>query len=70
MILNKLNEQMMANRRVFDPKNDEHLSMFRIFMRENAWKNTSEMGTCPFLLEWPYLTVPDMIKDKIVRSLI
>lgn len=70
MILNKLNEQLMANRKLFDPSNNEHLELVRIFMRENAWKNTSPMNTCPFLLEWPYLSVPDMIKDKIVRNLL
>jgi hypothetical protein len=69
MILNKLNEQL-ANRKIFDPSNSEHLKLVRIFMQENAWKNTSAMGTCPFLLEWPYLSVPDMIKDKIVRNLL
>lgn len=70
MILNKLNEQLMANRRVFNPNKKEHLEMFRTFMKENSWGSTNAMGTCPFLLEWPYLTIPDMIKDKIVRNLL
>ena len=48
---------------LFDPKNKYHLNLFKYFLNENRW------GTpCPFLLEEPYLTIPDMMKDKYIKS--
>ena len=48
---------------LFDPRNKYHITLFRYFLNENRW------GTpCPFLLEEPYLTIPDMLKDKYIKS--
>jgi hypothetical protein len=48
---------------LFDPKNKYHINIFKYFLKENRW------GTpCPFLLEEPYLTIPDMMKDKYIKS--
>lgn len=47
----------------FDPTNKDDLSEYTYFLRHGRWK--SQM--CPFILDWPYLTIPDMIKDKIVH---
>jgi hypothetical protein len=65
MILNKLNQQMLLHREVFDATNPKHIEEVRFFMQNSKWKDI-----CPFFLEWPYLTIPDMIKDKIVRGLV
>ena len=32
-------------------------------MEHGRWPNY----VCPFFLEWPYLTIPDMVKDKFAR---
>lgn len=63
MILNKLS-QAMYNRRIFDPKNKKDLEEYGYFIRNSKWVNG-----CPFWLEWPYQSVPSMIKDKIVRNM-
>jgi hypothetical protein len=65
MILNKLAQQMMSKRKMFDPSNKEHLREFKYFCEEHKWRNS-----CPFWLEWPYFSVPDMIKDKIINNII
>ena len=65
MILNKLNQTILLKREVFDPSNAGHIEEVKYFMNNNRWKDI-----CPFFLEWPYLTIPDMIKDKIVKGLV
>jgi hypothetical protein len=47
-------------RRVFEPSSKEDLKIARKFFHNNKW----ETG-CPFFLEWPYLDIPSMLKDKI-----
>ena len=53
---------MLLHREVFDAKNPKHIDEVRYFMNHSKWKNV-----CPFFLEWPYTTIPDMIKDKFTR---
>lgn len=48
---------------LFDPKDKAHLKLFKSFLSENKWGKP-----CPFLLEEPYLTIPDMMKDKFIRN--
>jgi hypothetical protein len=62
VILNDISKNALLRREYFDPKNNSHLDIARKFFTTNKWENT-----CPFFLEWPYITVPDMIKDKITR---
>lgn len=47
----------------YDVKNKSHVKMYKEFLETYSW---GESG-CPFVLEYPYLTVPDMIKDKLIR---
>jgi hypothetical protein len=65
MILNKLHQDILRSRRSFDPNDKEDLQEFNYFLQNRKWKTV-----CPFFLEWPYLTIPDMIKDKIVRNIL
>lgn len=65
MILNKLHQEILRNRRPFDPNDKKDLEEFNYFLSNRKWKTV-----CPFFLEWPYLTIPDMIKDKIVRNIL
>jgi hypothetical protein len=48
---------------LFDPKNKYHINLLKYFLNENRWG-----APCPFLLEEPYLTIPDMLKDKYIKS--
>ncbi len=58
------NYQLLHNKkRKFDAKNKKDVEAFKFFMAENKWG-----GPCPFILEEPYLTIPDMLKDRFIRS--
>jgi len=46
----------------FDLENKDHVEYFKQFMVAKAWK-----GGCPFEVEFPWINVPDMIKDKIIK---
>jgi hypothetical protein len=65
MILNKLHQEIQQNRHAFDPNNKDDLDEFRFFIQNGKWRNI-----CPFFLEWPYLTIPDMVKDKIAQNVL
>lgn len=60
-----LNQYQLINnqKRVFDPKNKKDVELLKTFLAENKWG-----GPCPFFLEEPYLNIPDMLKDRYIRS--
>ena len=59
-----IQHQLLNNqKRRFDPKNKKDIELFRMFLSENRWKEP-----CPFLLEEPHTVIPEMLKDKYIRS--
>ena len=50
-------------RRIFDPSSAKDLNEYKEFIETSGWKNG-----CPFVVEWPFLNVVDMIKSKIVNK--
>jgi len=56
--------QVMRQRVLFDASNKEHVQVYRKFIVDRKWGSVG----CPYELEWPYLTIPDMIKDKIIMQ--
>jgi len=60
-VLSQINKQRI----IFDPVNKKHVAMYREYLVNNCRWSTNG---CPYELEWPYLTVPDMIRDKIIRN--
>lgn len=48
----------------FNVENKKDVEMYRTFLSTGAWGREG----CPFTLEYPYLTIPDMIKDKLVHK--
>ena len=48
----------------FNVNNKQHVEMYRGFLENSYWGRTG----CPFELEFPYVTIPDMIKDKLVHK--
>ena len=48
---------------MFDVKSKTDLLLFKKFIDETSWGGKP----CPFILEEPFITVPDMIKDKFCR---
>lgn len=55
----------LPKRREFNINSKEDIEVYRSFLQTNSWKVT---GSCPFKLEYPYISVPDMIKDKLIRK--
>lgn len=56
-------ETMIKPKRYFDVKSKKDIQLYKVFLKENAWGNA-----CPFVLEYPYLNIPDMIKDKLIHK--
>ena len=50
----------------FDVNNEEHVDRFKQFFVNNCWGSKG----CPFELEYPWLNIPDMIKDKLVSKML
>lgn len=50
-------------KRYFDPTKLEDLLEYKHFITKGRWKNY----TCPFILEWPYLTIPNMLHETIAK---
>jgi hypothetical protein len=53
----------VAPKRYFDPRKVEDLLEYKHFITKGNWKH----GTCPFQLQWPYLTIPNMLHEMIAR---
>ena len=59
-------QQLVTRKRIFNPLSKEDKREFAFFLEKKRWSSI----VCPFELEWPYLTVPDMIKDKITHHML
>jgi hypothetical protein len=58
------NYQLLTNqKRIFNPKNKKDIELFKSFLADSKWG-----GPCPFILQEPYLTIPEMLKDKYIRN--
>jgi hypothetical protein len=57
-------EAYRKQKRYFNINDKKDVEQYRQFLINNSWGN---MG-CPFILEFPSLTVPDMIKDRLIRK--
>lgn len=51
------------DKRLFNAANGQDLQMYQDFLLHNRWLNG-----CPFVVEWPFLNVIDMIKHKIIEQ--
>ena len=50
-------------KRKFDVNSKDDLRLYKQFLETKGW------GTpCPFELEWPWLSIPDMISHKIAEA--
>ena len=55
-------DSMRNRKRFFDPKSKQDMDAAKHFFKENSWGKKP----CPFFLEFPYESIPNMIKDKII----
>jgi hypothetical protein len=61
--MNKIENFRNYQRHQFDASSKDDLKLVRKYLHTHSWGNEG----CPFHLEWPYLDVPNMIKDKITH---
>jgi len=48
-------------KRFFDPSKKEDVLEYKYLLENSKWRDN-----CPFILEWPYLTVTDMIRTQLI----
>ena len=63
MVATKLGKMMQRTFKNFDVTDRKDLDRYKTFLQTGAWGTEG----CPFICEDPWLSVPDMIKDKIAR---
>jgi len=61
--MNRLETWNLNQRRYFEPSSKDDLKIVRKYLHSLSWGD----GGCPFYLEWPYLDIPSMVKDKITN---
>ena len=57
-------DRIVRTKRNFDVNNKKDVALYKTFVIHGRWGNDG----CPFNLEYPYLSVPDMIKDKLIHK--
>lgn len=57
---------MSSRKRLFNPKSKNDIKEYKQFLSSGGWG----VGGCPFLLVFPYMTVPHMIQDKMVHNIL
>jgi len=57
-------ESRMFPKRFFDLRSEEDMKVVKHFFQKSSWGKKP----CPFLLEYPYTNIPEMVKDKIVYN--
>ena len=63
MVLTKLMKHLNSKRE-FNPNSKEDLRVFKTWIETRSWGNEG----CPFEIEWPWNSVPDMIQYKIAEA--
>ena len=59
---NKIEMMFTPYKRKFKYTNQD-IEDCKNFFRYKKWGDSG----CPFYLEWPYLTIPDMLKSKLTK---
>ena len=57
-------ESLRKQKRYFDINSIQDIELYRQYLIKNSWGTTG----CPFILEFPSLTIPDMIKDRLIKK--
>lgn len=66
MSVTKTFETIRKTKRVFNPTNESDKILYRDYLRNKGWG----VDGCPFILEFPHLTIPNMISDKLINVLL
>lgn len=57
-------ETLIRPKRFFKESSKQDIKLAKQFFQHHSWGTEG----CPFILEYPYLTIPDMIKDKLIHK--
>jgi hypothetical protein len=57
-------ELLRRPKRYFDENNKRDIDIYRQFLVKGGWGQ----NCCPFVLEEPHISIPDMIKDKLIKK--
>jgi hypothetical protein len=57
-------DEYIKQKRFFNINDKKDIAIAKKFFKEYAWG----IESCPFILEFPYLTIPDMLKDKMIHK--
>lgn len=60
-------EQLIREKRYFNECDKKDIAAAKKFFESHSWSHTQG---CPFILEYPYLSVPDMIRDKLIHKVL
>ena len=61
--MNRIETWNINQRRLFEPSSKDDMKLVKKYLHSLSWGNQG----CPFYLEWPYLDIPSMVKDKITE---
>ena len=61
MVNTLYSQQQAFVKRKFDPTKKSDLAVYKTFITTGSWGT----APCPFELEWPALSVPNMLERKI-----
>jgi hypothetical protein len=56
-------ETMVRPKRYFNVTDKKDITAAKDFFANHRWT-----GGCPFILEYPYVSVPDMLRDKLIHK--
>lgn len=51
-------------KRLFSVTDKKDIEIYRQYLLNKGWGKAA----CPFILEFPHLTIPNMISDKLIRK--
>lgn len=54
-------------KRKFNPGDPSDRKIAQKFLECRSWNIVTRKSVCPFECEWPYLDIPSMLKDKLLK---
>lgn len=59
-------ELAQSQKRLFNANSKRDTMLYKSFLETKGWGTQG----CPFILVFPYMTIPDMIQDKIIHNVL
>ena len=57
-------DTIIKPKRFFNVNDKKDIALAKKFFSTHSWGG----DCCPFVLEFPYMTIPDMIRDKLIHK--